>query len=109
MAEFSGPQNGKGPDPVQITLQRKAEMKAKGKFFPPEQYGSLIRDPAFERWGSMRENTQQHFKFRSRTIFLGVMWCAVIPGAYFLFLKWERKRKHFLTGKTPQEHLGETD
>jgi hypothetical protein len=22
MAEFSGPQNGKGPDPVQITLQR---------------------------------------------------------------------------------------
>ncbi len=22
MAEFSGPQNGKGPDPVKITLQR---------------------------------------------------------------------------------------
>ncbi|CAB3978583.1 hypothetical protein AC249_AIPGENE15807 [Paramuricea clavata] len=107
MAEFSGPQNGKGPDPVKITLQRKAELKAKGKFIPPEQYASLIRDPAIERWGSMREKTQDHFKFRPRTIFLGVMWCAVVPAAYYFFLKWENKQKHFMTGKTPQEHLGE--
>ena len=37
----------------------------------------------------MRERTQEHFKFRPRTVFLGVMWCAIVPAAYYFFLKWE--------------------
>lgn len=105
MAEFSGPQNGKGPDPIQITLKRRAEIMAKGKFVRPEKYATLLRDPAIERWGSMRETTQDHFKFRPRTVFLGVMWCAIVPAAYYFFLKWEIKQKHFLCGETPEEHL----
>lgn len=109
MAEFSGLQNGKGPDPVEVTLKRRAEMAAKGKFIPPEKYGTLMRDPAIERWGTMRERTQEHFKFRPRTVFLGVMWCAIVPAAYYFFLKWECRRKHLLSGKTPEEHLAEAN
>ena len=41
----------------------------------------------------MREKTQDHFKFRPRTVFLGVMWCAVVPAAYYFFLKWESVSK----------------
>ena len=46
---------------------------------------NLLRDPAIERWGSMREQTLRHFKFTPRTTRLGILFGLVVPwGIYEL-------------------------
>ena len=50
---------------------------------------SLQKDPAIERWAKMRETTHLHFKFTPKTVFIGVFWGLVVPGAFYYLLKWD--------------------
>lgn len=40
----------------------------------------LIKDPAYERWGYMRDETYKHFRFtNSRNIRIAIIGCVIIP------------------------------
>ena len=47
----------------------------------------LQKDPAIEKFGWIRENTDMFFKFKPRSIRNAVMFCLLIPGALCYFCK----------------------
>lgn len=53
----------------------------------PEDYGDLIKDPAIERWNSMRETTTYNFKWTPRTSSELFLWVIVVPGTLYYTLK----------------------
>lgn len=50
-------------------------------------YVLLQKDPAIERWAKMRETTHLHFQMRPKTIFYGLIWGVLVPGAFYYALK----------------------
>ncbi|XP_078374036.1 uncharacterized protein LOC144657565 [Oculina patagonica] len=80
-----------GPNPTQESLKMKekfaAYYKATGKWKPPEQCAALLKDPAIEKFGWIRENTDMFFKFKPRSVRNAVIFCLLIPGALVYFFK----------------------
>ncbi|KAL9969054.1 hypothetical protein ACROYT_G021218 [Oculina patagonica] len=64
-----------------------AYYKATGKWKPPEQCAALLKDPAIEKFGWIRENTDMFFKFKPRSVRNAVIFCLLIPGALVYFFK----------------------
>jgi hypothetical protein len=44
-------------------------------------------DPAIEAWAHMRENTENHFKFTSRTLKIGAVLLVAVPYACYQVAK----------------------
>ncbi|RIB30531.1 hypothetical protein C2G38_2026779 [Gigaspora rosea] len=43
-------------------------------------HDTFIKDPAFERWGYMRDGTYKHFRFTNRrNIRIAIIGCVIIP------------------------------
>jgi len=79
-----------------------AEYKATGKWKAPEQCGDIIRDPAIERFGWIRENPDIYFKWKPRSVRNAVIFCLVIPGAVWLFAKKMEQRRDIREGRPPR-------
>ena len=47
----------------------------------------LQKDPAIEKFGWIRENTDMYFKFKPRTVRNVLIWALLIPGAFLYFIK----------------------
>ena len=45
------------------------------------------KDPAIEKFGWIRENTDRFFKFKPRSVRNAVIWALLIPGAMLYFIK----------------------
>eukprot|EP00794_Sanderia_malayensis_P015520 gene15520-17103_t len=69
----------------------------------PEDHGYLIKDPAIERWGKMRETTHLSFKLTPKTVFLGILWGVLVPGSFYYLLKWDLHRQDAKAGRLPRE------
>ncbi|KAJ7385849.1 hypothetical protein OS493_013885 [Desmophyllum pertusum] len=80
-----------GPNPGEESLKLKAkyaaEYKKTGKIKPIQDVGALIKDPAIEKFGWIRENTDLYFKFKPRSVRNAVLWCLLIPGALLFYIK----------------------
>ncbi|XP_032228965.1 uncharacterized protein LOC116612406 [Nematostella vectensis] len=96
--------NTMGPDPLQETLKLKAVL-AKQPARPPEMCCGLIKDPAIERFGWIRENSDQFFKFRPRTVFYSTMVALVVPGVLYWGIKYIQRSKDIKAGRPPRDFL----
>ncbi|XP_031557766.1 uncharacterized protein LOC116294320 [Actinia tenebrosa] len=93
-----------GPDPLQEARKHMAEL-AKRPPISPEKCGGLIRDPAIERFGWIRENSDQFFRFKPRTVFYSVMVALVVPGALYFGLKKMQRDADIKAGRPPRDFL----
>ncbi|XP_020904103.1 uncharacterized protein LOC110242460 [Exaiptasia diaphana] len=93
-----------GPNPVEEARKHLAEL-AKRPPLPPEQCGGLIRDPAIERFGWIRENSDKYFRFRPRSVFYCVIACLVVPGTLYLGIKKMQRDKDIKAGRKPRDFL----
>ena len=57
------------------------------EFFNVLQFFDLQKDPAIEKFGWIRENTDMYFKFKPRSVRNAVIFCLLIPGALLYFCK----------------------
>eukprot|EP00111_Clytia_hemisphaerica_P002894 TCONS_00008186-protein len=65
----------------------------------PADYGGLIKDPAIERWMTMRETTTPHFKWTPKSFGLIAFWCGVVPYAMMHYVHQEVKDRLEAEGK----------
>lgn len=80
-----------GPSPTEESLKMQAkyaaQYKATGRIYAPEDCAALLKDPAIEKFGWIRENTDRFFKFKPRSVRNAVIWALLIPGAMLYFIK----------------------
>lgn len=72
---------------------------------PPEEWGKIERSNAVEKWGRMREQTVQHFKFTPRTTTYCLIWAFLVPYGVLSVIKWERRRRDRMKGRPIQPLL----
>ena len=69
-----------------------------GKFCVGAKYINLIntgdidffflqKDPAIERWNTIRETTTPHFKWTPKTVAMAIFWLGVVPGSLYKIVK----------------------
>lgn len=68
-------------------------------------YHFLQRSQAIERWGSMRETTNKHFKMTPRTSFYAILWAGLVPFGLLTLIKWDTRRRDLKKGVKPREHF----
>jgi len=61
-------------------------------------HGSLLKSDAIERWGAMRENVYQNFKFTKKTTRQTMIWAITVP-ALVLVLTMQQYAKYDWAGK----------
>ncbi|KAL0078749.1 NADH-ubiquinone oxidoreductase subunit [Phycomyces blakesleeanus] len=64
----------------------------------------LQKDPAFERWAHLRENTHLYFRWNKRTVNKTLFWGIVIPVGLTI-LSYKTDRKWDFTGAQTKKEL----
>eukprot|EP00042_Codosiga_hollandica_P013707 m.31159 g.31159 ORF g.31159 m.31159 type:complete len:83 (+) comp41632_c0_seq1:165-413(+) len=62
----------------------------------------FIKDPAIERWASMRERTGEFFKWTPRTTRAAVLWGVVVPVVLYEVAVAEYRHREAVSGKNRQ-------
>jgi len=71
----------------------------------PADHAVLLKDPAIEKWGKMRETTHLHFKLTPKTSFLAIIWGVLVPGSFYYLMKWDLHRQDAAAGRELRDFL----
>eukprot|EP00053_Salpingoeca_punica_P007824 m.71132 g.71132 ORF g.71132 m.71132 type:complete len:74 (-) comp14346_c0_seq1:1200-1421(-) len=65
--------------------------------------GGLLRDPAIDRWATMREQTLRHFRLTRKNVGPALIWGLGVPLVIYQFATMEMRAIDKHAGKTPEE------